>query len=242
MTIEQIVLVCAAVWLGAATQRLTGLGFALVATPFLVLVTGPAEGVSLGNALSAVLCLTVVVTTWRSIQWRRVLTMFIPALADIRLGALVVSSVSTTTLLLGVGSISVAAVVAVILSRRRALLPGLPGALIAGALSGFMNTTAGLGGPMVAVHSASERWSPKEFVGTAQVFLLGVNSLSLAGKGLPATVPPMLCVASLAAVALGAGTGHFLSPFIPQKAGNTVVLGLALTGSCTAVLRGLLSA
>ncbi|ASN20010.1 TSUP family transporter [Arthrobacter sp. YN] len=145
MTIEQIVLVCAAVWLGAATQRITGLGFALVAALFLVLVIGPAEGVSLENAQSAALCLTVVATTWRSIQWRRVLTMFIPALAGIRLGALMASSVSATTLLLGVGSISVAAVLAVILGRRRALLPGLPGALIAGALSGFMTTTAGLG-------------------------------------------------------------------------------------------------
>lgn len=241
MTIEQILLVCVAVWLGAATQRITGLGFALVAAPFLVLVTGPAEGVSLGNALSGVLCMVVVATAWRSIQWRRVLTMFIPAVVGISFGALVASSVSASTLLIGVGSVAVVAVLAVILSRRTALLPGRRGAIIAGALSGFMNTTAGLGGPMVAVHSASERWPREAFVGTAQVFLLGVNALSLTLKGLPATLPPVIWGASLIAVAVGAGTGHILSPYIPERAGTTVVLGLALAGSCAAVLRGLLS-
>jgi uncharacterized membrane protein YfcA len=47
-------LVLAAVVLGAGMQRITGMGFALVATPFLVLLLGPVEGVVLVNLCGAV--------------------------------------------------------------------------------------------------------------------------------------------------------------------------------------------
>jgi uncharacterized membrane protein YfcA len=240
MSTLQVVLICSAVCLGATTQRMTGLGFALVAAPFLVLIAGPAEGVSLGNALSAILCLGVVVTTWRHVRWKSAMLLLVPALIAIPLGSWVVRVADPKILLVVVGSMSLLAVLTVILSKRTALLPGRTGAVIAGALSGFMNTTAGVGGPMMAVHSLSERWTREVFIGTAQVFLLAVNILSLVFKGIPTTLPWWLWSATVGALVIGAVIGHYVSPLIPQRLGNNLVLLLALVGSGAAILRGLL--
>ena len=43
------VLVIAAVLIGSSMQRITGMGFALVAAPFLVLLLGPIDGVIVVN-------------------------------------------------------------------------------------------------------------------------------------------------------------------------------------------------
>src|SRR5660398_269749 len=53
---------------GAGTQRVTGLGFALVSSPLLVLVAGPFNGVLLANVLSLTVNLVVLAMTWREVE------------------------------------------------------------------------------------------------------------------------------------------------------------------------------
>ena len=64
----------------AATQRITGLGFALVSAPLLVLAEGPHNGVLLANLLSLVTNLVVLAQTWRSVEPRRVALLAVAAL------------------------------------------------------------------------------------------------------------------------------------------------------------------
>lgn len=238
MDVIQLCLICAAVFIGATAQRMTGLGFALVAAPFLVVISGPSTGVALGNALSAILCLTVLVTTWRNVRWKRVLILLAPALVSIPLGAYVVETFDVKIVLIAIGTMATLSVMTVIAGDRLALLPGKRGAVVGGALSGFMNSAAGVGGPMVAVHSMSERWTREVFVGTAQVFLLVVNIFSLAFKGIPTALPLWVWGATGAALVAGAVLGHFISPHVSPKLGQRLVVSLALLGSVAAVVRG----
>ena len=64
------VLAVSAVALGATVQRATGLGFALVAAPFLVVLLGPLSGVTLANLLSAAVNLVVLAVTARALNGR----------------------------------------------------------------------------------------------------------------------------------------------------------------------------
>ena len=48
-----VISLAAAVFVGASTQRISGMGFALVASPFLVIVLGPHAGITLVNLLGA---------------------------------------------------------------------------------------------------------------------------------------------------------------------------------------------
>ncbi len=238
MTGLGIGLLGAAVLLGALTQRATGLGFALVSAPFLVLLMGPAAGVTLSNVLSASLCALVLVRTGRRTLWREVVVLAAPALLAIPLGVLVVRTLPDGPLLIAVGALAVGAVVVVALGRRRQLLPGRRSAVLAGALAGFMNVTAGVGGPMVTAYAVSRSWPLPVFIPTAQATLLVVNLASLAGKGLPALGPVAWTVSGVALVA-GLVAGELVTRRLDAARGLQLVIAVALAGGIATVVRGL---
>ncbi|HEY0247879.1 MAG TPA: sulfite exporter TauE/SafE family protein [Gryllotalpicola sp.] len=240
MALASTLLTCAAVFVGALTQRMTGLGFALVAAPLLVVVAGPVQGVLLGNVLSAMLCVIVLASVWRQIWWRRALLMIAPALVTVPIGAWVTRRVPTPLLLIVVGAVALVAVLMAAASSRVRLLPGRIGAVVGGGLSGFMNATAGVGGPMLAAHALSDRWPRDTFVATGQLFLLVLNLLSITTKGVP-HVSLVVWAGVLIALALGAACGHVLGPKVPAGAGRRLVLILAAIGSAAAVVRGVLA-
>lgn len=228
-----------AVFVGAMAQRTTGLGFALVAAPLLVVIAGPVAGVSMANVLSAILCIVVLMSTWRHVRWKRVLLLLGPAILGVLLGARVAIALPSALLLISVGALCLLALTVTAFSRKLRLLPGRIGALTAGCLSGFMNATAGVGGPALAVHAASERWPREMLIGTGQVFLLGINILSVIAKGFP-TPEPVTWIAAGAALAAGAVAGHFLNKRIDVRTGQRLVLILAFAGSAAAVIRGVM--
>ena len=239
MTSLETGLLGAAVLLGAATQRATGLGFALVAAPFLVLIAGPVDGVSLSNALSAALCALVLARTWRQALWRQVALLAGPAILAVPLGVLVVRRLPDGPLLITVGGLSVVAVLVVVVGRRRELLPGRRSAVVAGALAGFMNATAGVGGPMVTAYAVSRRWPLPVFIPTAQATLLLVNLASLAGKGLPGVGVAVWLVAA-AALVTGLALGELVGGRLGARRGLQLVIAVALAGGTAAVLRGVM--
>jgi uncharacterized protein len=233
----ETVLLGAAVTLGALTQRATGLGLALVAGPFLVLVAGPVDGVSLSNTLSASLCALVLARTWRRALWRQVALLGTSALIGIPLGVLVVRTLPDGPLLVAIGTLSIAAVLVAVLAGGRDLLPGRRSAVLAGALGGFMNATAGVGGPMISAYAMSRRWELSEFIPTIQGTLLVVNVSSVAGKGLPSLGPAVWLVCG-AALSTGLLAGELLGGRLGAARGRQVVIALALAGGVAAVVRG----
>ncbi|WNV77384.1 sulfite exporter TauE/SafE family protein [Geodermatophilus sp. DSM 44513] len=233
-------LLAAAVLLGALTQRATGLGFALVAAPFLVLLTGPAIGVSLSNVLSASLCALVLVRTGRRTLWREVALLSVPALLAIPLGVFVVRALPEGPLLVAVGLMSVAAVAVVAVGRRRALMTGRGSAVVAGALAGFMNVTAGVGGPMVTAYAVSRQWPLPVFIPTAQATLLLLNVASLVGKGLPPLATSVWLVSGVALL-VGLAAGELLARRLGAARGLQLVIVVALAGGVATLVRGLVA-
>lgn len=59
MIVEMALLLALAVFVGAAMQRLTGMGFALVSAPFVVLIMGPVTGIVLVNVCGALSSLLI---------------------------------------------------------------------------------------------------------------------------------------------------------------------------------------
>jgi uncharacterized protein len=237
----QAAAILAAVFCGAAAQGLTGLGFGLVAAPLLVLCAGPLTGVCLGNALAVVLAATILTRTWRTVRWRQAAVLVPGGVGGTLLGALVLGRVPQRLLFLLLGALVLVAVSLVAGGLRTRLLAGRTGAIGAGLASGFMNVTAGVGGPLLAVHSITEGWTTEAFVGTAQLYFLVTNSSSLLLKGLPA-VQAWLWLSLLAALTGGAVTGRLASRLVPAPAARRVVIAVALAGGLATMLRGLLPA
>ena len=64
------VLLAGIVLLGSSVQWLTGMGFALVAVPALVLLLGPTEGVVLANCAAGAICCAGLAGGWRLVRPR----------------------------------------------------------------------------------------------------------------------------------------------------------------------------
>lgn len=234
-----MLLVAAGVLLGAAVQRVTGLGFGLVSGPLLVLALGPVTGVTLANVVSLLANLVLLAMTWRHVDLRRTALLVVPALLAVPVGAWVVRSLSAPVLSVVIGTTVLVALTAVLVSRRARVLQGRSGAVVAGAMSGLMNSTAAVGGPAVTVYAVSTGWRGPSFVGSLQLYFAAINAAALLAKGLPDLELTTWGVAA-GALVVGSVAGQLLARRISFEQAFPVVIGLALLASSLTVVRGLL--
>lgn len=217
------------VGVGAAAQMLSGMGFALVAGPLLILALGHSDGVRISVVMSLVLNAVVLATSFRAVRWGDALRLFVPA-------ALVVLPTLILTTRMGTAWVSAAAGAAVLLAvglmaagRRARWVEGPAGAIAAGAGSGVLNVIAGISGPPVALFIAHRGWSPRVSSATVQAYALPLNIVTLAALGLPVTQPSRLLWACLGLL-LGAGA---VWPLVDRTSPATIralVLVLASVG------------
>jgi len=226
------------VLLGASVQRLAGIGFALVAVPALVLLLGPAQGVVLANCASCGISAIGLAAAWREVRLAAMGPLVAAAACAVPAGAWVAARLPEPTLLVGMGALVSVAVLAVLRGARLPALRGPRGALAAGAASGFMNSSAGVGGPALSLYAVNAGWTVREFVPNAQFYGVVVNAFSIAAKGPPRLTTPVWLL-SAAAIAAGAVIGAALAPRIPEHRARPMVLLLALTGGLVTLTKGL---
>lgn len=227
------------VLLGAATQRLTGMGFALVASPLVVLVLGAITGVQLLQVLSMTASLLVLAQVWREVEWGKAGLLLLPALAGILPGAWLAKTLPAPVLEIVIGGMIIVALLATIFSDRAKVFKGAPGLVGAGFLSGFMNVTASVGGPAVVLYALSTRWRHELFVATVQAYFVGLNIFSLAVKGLP-LLPWQAWIVSAVALALGMVLGNHLARRVHADTARRGMIAVALLGAVATVVKGVL--
>ncbi|MFH9353779.1 TSUP family transporter [Kitasatospora sp. NPDC017646] len=225
------------VLLGATVQRLAGIGFALVASPVLVLLLGPHDGVTLANFAALAISAIGLAGSWRQVRPRAMLPLMTAAACTVPAGAWVAATVPEPELLAGIGVLVTAAALLVIRGVRAAALRGVGGAVVAGATSGLMNSAAGVGGPAVSLYAVNSGWTTGEFVPNAQLYGVVVNAFSLATKGLPGLSAPAWGLMATA-LAGGAVAGRLLAARVSERRARTVVLGLALAGGLSTFVKG----
>ncbi|MFI7056361.1 TSUP family transporter [Streptosporangium canum] len=223
---------------GASVQRLAGVGFALVAVPALVVLLGPAEGVALSNCAAGAISAIGLATEWRQVRLVAMLPLVIAAGCTVPVGALVAARLPAPVLLIGMGTLVSAAVLLVMRGVRVPALRGAKGALAAGAASGFMNSSAGVGGPAVSLYAVNAGWTVAEFVPNAQFYGVVVNAFSFTAKGLPQLTAPAWLLAG-AGIAAGVVAGTALAERVPESRARRIVLLLALAGGLATAGKGL---
>lgn len=232
-----------AVLTGSAMQRLTGLGFALVAAPFIVLITGPVTGIIIVNICGAVTAGTVLSRVFRFVEWRKYAVLVPAAFVGIIPGALIVQNVPGPWLEVIVGGIVLASLTASLTLRAPHEHPGTRPLILAGTVSGLMNTTAGVGGPALSVYAIAARWEQIPFAATMQPYFLTIGIASVAAKltARPASMPqmsPWLWAALLAAIILGLLLGETLTKRMSPASARRLMVILAYAGSLAAAGRG----
>ena len=224
--------------LGASVQRMSGIGFALVAAPVLVLLLGPAEGVLLSNCAAGVISAIGLTEGWRRVRLTAMLPLVAAAACTVPAGSWVVSRLPEPALLTGMGVLVTASVLLVMGGFRMPALRGSGGALAAGATSGFMNSSAGVGGPALSLYAVNADWTAREFVPNAQFYGVVVNTLSVAAKGVPHLTPTCWLLVG-AGIATGAVIGRALAERVSEKWARLTVLLLSIAGGLTTLAKGL---
>jgi uncharacterized protein len=232
-----IAMTAATVLVGAVAQRVSGLGFALIAAPLLVLATGPIEGVQLANLLAVVVSISILALSWNRVDLRKARILVPGGLVGVVPGVLAARLLPAGILQIAIGGLVAVGLLATRIGVRRHVRPTVPLACCAGLASGFMNAVAGIGGPALTVYALAIGWSQESFAATAQVSFAVQSSASLALKGLPHLAVTQLALL-MGTAALGLALGGALARWVPPTRARAAVVVLAMLGALGAIVRG----
>lgn len=245
MTVGALAAVAAAMFVGAVAQRVTGMGFALVVSPFLVLLLGPFDGVMLVNLASIVSALIVLVTVWRDVDVRAYGWLAAAAIVGVVPGALLAVRVDPAVLETTVGAVLIVSLTASLLVARLPItLTGNRPRLFAGFASGLMNAGAGVGGPAVSAYGILSRWPHRPFAATLQPYFATVGLASVIAKLViaPGSLPDLGPVGwGLAGAALvsGVAVGTIAARYLAVRWARSAVIVIAFAGAAVALVTGL---
>ena len=146
--------------MGAAALigTLTGFGYALLATPLLVLVLPPREVVPLVLLSSVVLLVLLAIESRREMDGSKISRWVLGALPGMLVGGYILATVSDNTMKSVVGVITLCAAAVLSLRPGRPWQREWPGALGAGLLSGVLVGASGMSGPPVILFGLKQHW------------------------------------------------------------------------------------
>ena len=225
-------------------QRVTGMGFALVAAPFLVLLLGPVDGVILVNLCSALTAAIILTRVVRDVDWRRAGVLALFALVGVVPGAMILQYVPAAWLEISIGVLIAAGLTVSVNLGRVHIRDGHSLRAIAGISSGFMNVTAGVGGPAVSIYALATSWPHQSFAATMQPYFLFVGLTSLGAKfaagsaevpSLQSWVWLLVAAACIAGLILGEMLSRIVRPYIARR----LLIVVAYVGAAATVVRGI---
>ncbi|WP_165064893.1 TSUP family transporter [Marisediminicola senii] len=232
---------------GAIAQRVSGMGFALVVAPVLVLLIGPFDGVLMVNICGAASALMVTTRVWRNINWRLYLLLAVPAVIAVVPGSIVAANLGGPTLQIAVGAILVLALtVSLLVTRGSLTTPIGPTGIIAGSASGFMSATAGISGPAVGVFAVLTKWQHDSFAATLQPYFVTLGVTAFVGKLVASGFAPLdydwwLWLLVIACTVAGLIVGEFVARVVSHGVARLCVIGISYVGGIVAILDGLSS-
>lgn len=235
-----LVVACIVMVVAGVVQRLTGLGFALVATPLMVLLYGPVDGVLVIVVTGAVAAIVMLATMLGEVDWRRSLLLAAAGAAASPLAAWVVHVSPPQALLLIVGSAGLLSLLGGRLVSIARMLMGTRGALLAGSASGFLHVASGLSGPPLVAYGFNDRWEQRSFAASLQVVFLVYHLITIAWRGLPRIEAGELGWLVGLSI-LGTLAGVLLARIVPSRWARLGMLGIAWAGTIAVLVRGALA-
>ena len=244
MAVWVFVVVLASIVLGAMAQRITGMGFALVITPLLILLMGAHSGVLLVNLCATVSAGIMVTRVYRNIDWRMFWWLIIPAMVGCVLGAWFTVNLAAPPLEIGVGIFLLVALSAsMLLSHASVTVGGGAVRLPVGLVAGMTNAMAGVAGPVTSAYAVLSHWRQRSFAATMQPFfgLLGLISFVTKAALAPGQWPMLdwwMWPAVLVAILVGQFVGELV--YMPDRLARRGVVLIAYLGSAAALVKGMI--
>jgi uncharacterized membrane protein YfcA len=166
-------------------QGLSGFGFSLICVPVLVTVLSPSEGVTVAIFIGLALNVALALRHRDHARWPTAGRLIAGAVVGMPVGLAVLVAIEPRPFR---AMVAVLVLVATVLIWRRVALPVHgPGAeVVAGVVSGALNTSTSMNGPPLVLTLQGQGMPPSQFRGTLAAVLVASNvitSLLLIGAG-----------------------------------------------------------
>lgn len=234
------------IFIAAGFQRISGMGFSLIAMPGLLWLFGPLDAVTLVVLTSALTSMLMVFGTFKEVAWKHVLYMSIPSITVAFPTVYLLNQMPAAAINLMVGALLIACTVSLMVDFRIRESNSILIEVAAGAIGGVMNTAAGVAGPAIGAYAFSSGWSYRTFVASAQPYFIIADIGVLAAKyALGSTnahgflnVP--IVVNAVAGCFLGLALGAYASRFVSDILGKRIVIFVAALGAVATSIKGIL--
>lgn len=221
----------------AVLHRVSGVGFAFIAFPVLIVVYGPVEGLTIGFLLGLAVSVLLMAQSWRDVMLRRALQLSLPAIVTVPIGAWLVHLASPDVLTVCVGTFLLFSLYAA--RRGWSLVLGGGSTVVTGAAAGFAHVTSGLSVPVLTSYAISTGWKQERFAASCQVIFVIFNVGSLVALGVTPT--GLISAARLLPVALlGSLLGLYLQGRFSSEAAQRLVVVVAAASAIAAMVQGAL--
>lgn len=226
---------CGIFLVAALGQAVTGFGFSIIAMPMLVLVEDARSAVVSATVVGMLLGLRAVYGDRRHVEWPVVRGLALASVAGLPVGLLLLAVVDAGALKIGIAVVVLLTVALLLLGLRLPIGRGATG--VAGFVSGFLQTSTGMGGPPLVLALQARGMRPIAFRTTLMATSLVQAVVALGGFvalgfiGLPVIVS---VAGGVAGVPLGWRAGDWIFSRIRQERFRYVVLaGLVVTATVT---------
>ncbi|MBP3043831.1 sulfite exporter TauE/SafE family protein [Arthrobacter jiangjiafuii] len=246
MTTGLLIVVLVAVFIGAIAQRIAGLGFALLISPFLVILLGSHGGVLMVNVCGLVSSALIMFRVWKDIDWSMYRWLAVPAVIGSVPASAAAVYLPAGPMAVVVGAVVLAALsVSLLMQRTSVTVTGNGAKAVAGFVSGVTNAVAGVGGPSVSAYALMARWPQRPFAATLQPFFVTIAVVTLTAKISldPGQMPPFQAWAwALIALMIIGGiyAGEKLQRFIRDDQARAAVVVIAFFGAAAALTKGII--
>lgn len=229
--------VCGVVLLAAATQAITGFGFALVALAILGLRLDLPRAVVLIAPAGLALNLLLFSKFWREFSWDGLVPLVVACLVGVPIGAWMVLTMESDGLKLLLATVMIVTSVHrfwLLMRKSRVqewhpVKAGIPCGLLSGVLGGAF----GAGGPPVVSYLINRPVNRYRYVASMQVvagLCSGIRLVQFSWAGRYQREDLLLILPSLAAVYLGVGVGARLLRVVSDQLVRNVIIGFLFLG------------
>lgn len=235
-----------AILIGTILQRISGAGVGITVTPVMVLLLGPLTGVLLTNMTTIMSAAMIMISVWPRIDWGQFFRIGPAAIIGSVPAAILVYALPGPWLQIVVGSVILLAMITMLSTPNLPERHGTGWALSAGAVGGFLNTTAGVAAPAMIMYATLTRWPQHSFAATLQPTFLTMGFLSVVtkiifGSGDLQLPPWWVLPIILTTVFVGIKIGVIFAKKVSAAQARALVVTLAGLGAAASVIRGVLT-
>lgn len=217
---------------------LTGFGYALVATPFLVLLFPPTAVVPMVLVSWFPMAVILIYQSRRLLNPRRIARMLAGAVVGGPLGIYGLASLSADDMRSVIGAITLLAVASLLVKPTNPWRRETPALLGAGLLSGILGGASAMSGPPIVLLGLKQRWEHEGFRADLLCYFFLLHAMVaavlgnvgiLAGDTLTATV------LAFPGVLVGYVAGMWLRRHVDGRMYRRLAIGLIVTGGVLAL-------